>query len=134
MNLHPYLIFNGQAREALKLYTSALNIEHGEINSYKNSPVPHLPKHSDWIVHTDLIFNGNVIAMMADSPDLKLVNNPNVHLSLNFTNLEEMNGAFERLSHEGKITMPLEKQFWNATFGQLIDKFGIHWMMNCQHD
>ena len=33
----------------------------------------------------------------------------------------------------GKITMPLEKQFWNATFGQLIDQFGIHWMMNCDH-
>ena len=44
-----------------------------------------------------------------------------------------MKAAFNRLSQEGEITMPLEKQFWNATFGQLIDKFGIHWMMNCDH-
>ena len=45
----------------------------------------------------------------------------------------EIKIAFDRLSRGGKITMPLEKQFWNATFGQLIDQFGIHWMMNCDH-
>jgi len=26
--------------------------------------------------------------------------------------------------------MPLAKQFWGDTFGQLTDKFGIHWMVN----
>ena len=71
--------------------------------------------------------------MLADSPDQKLDKNPNIHISLNFSDLEEMKAAFNRLSQEGEITMPLEKQFWNATFGQLIDKFGIHWMMNCDH-
>ena len=72
--------------------------------------------------------------MFADSPDLKLTQNPNVHISLNYTDLEEMKSAFNRLSQGGEITMTLEKQFWNATYGQLIDQFGIHWMMNCDHN
>jgi len=28
--------------------------------------------------------------------------------------------------------MPLKKQFWGATFGMLTDKFGVHWMINCE--
>ena len=28
--------------------------------------------------------------------------------------------------------MPLQEQFWGATFGMLTDKFGIHWMFNCE--
>jgi uncharacterized glyoxalase superfamily protein PhnB len=23
-------------------------------------------------------------------------------------------------------------QFWGARFGMLVDKFGIHWMFNCE--
>jgi PhnB protein len=30
----------------------------------------------------------------------------------------------------GKITMPLQDQFWGATFGMLEDKFGVSWMFN----
>jgi len=44
-----------------------------------------------------------------------------------------MKVAFERLAEGGKITMPLEKQFWNATYGQLVDRFELHWMMNFDH-
>lgn len=29
--------------------------------------------------------------------------------------------------------MPLEKTFWNATFGMLTDKYGIQWMINYEH-
>ena len=28
--------------------------------------------------------------------------------------------------------MPLAKTFWEAYFGMFIDKFGIHWMVNCE--
>ena len=26
--------------------------------------------------------------------------------------------------------MPLAKQFWGGTYGQVTDKYGIHWMVN----
>ena len=34
MILHPYFIFNGEAREAITFYANALGITHGEINTY----------------------------------------------------------------------------------------------------
>ncbi|MEL0301274.1 MAG: VOC family protein, partial [Flavobacteriaceae bacterium] len=51
----------------------------------------------------------------------------------NYSDLEEMKVSFKQLAEVGKITMPLEKQFWNATYGQLVDRFGLHWMMNFNH-
>lgn len=133
MKLHPYLIFNGQAQKALDFYSDALGLEQSEVKTYENSPVPHSSEQKNWIMHATLNWKGETLIMLADSPDHKLEKNPNIHLSLNYNDVEEMKIAFDHLSQGGKITMPLEKQFWNATFGQLIDQFGIHWMMNCDH-
>ena len=41
--------------------------------------------------------------------------------------LEEM---FTKLSEGGTVTMPLEKQMWGDTFGMVLDRFGISWMVN----
>jgi len=27
--------------------------------------------------------------------------------------------------------MPLEKTFWSARFGMVVDRFGIPWLINC---
>ncbi len=133
MKLHPYFVFNGQAREALHFYCKALDITHGEIKTYGESPMPHAPEQKDWVVHAELIFEGETIAMFADSADAPLTKTPNIHISLNYTNLALMEKSFVQLAKGGKIDMPLEKKFWNATFGTLTDKFGIHWMMNFDH-
>lgn len=133
MKLHPYLVFNGQAKDAITFYTQALPVSLGHLGTYENSPVPNQPEHNDWIVHAELLYKDQTLLMISDSPDVGQGENPNVHISLNFDDLEQMKNAFHLLSEGGKVVMPLEKQFWNATFGQLIDCFGIHWMMNCDH-
>jgi PhnB protein len=46
---------------------------------------------------------------------------------------EEATRLFNALSADGKVTMPLQKTFWNATFGMCTDKFGIQWMVNYDH-
>ena len=37
---------------------------------------------------------------------------------------------FTKLSEGGTVTMPLEKQMWGDTFGMVLDRFGISWMVN----
>ncbi|MGB2086770.1 MAG: VOC family protein [Flavobacteriaceae bacterium] len=133
MTLHPYLIMNGQAREALAFYTQALGIEHSEIKTYENSPIPHSQEQKEWVMHAELLFKKQTIIMIADSSDIPLNDNPNIHLSLNYTDLESMKSAFAKLSEGGKIIQDLALQHWNATFGRLTDKYGLHWMMNCDH-
>jgi len=134
MKLDPYLIYQGQAEEAIAFYGVALGLEHGEINRYKDSPMPHTAAQKNWIMHCELLDQGRCIAMVADTTEVNSGNQ--IQLSLNYkaADLEKMKIAFDQLAEGGKITQPLEKQFWNATFGQLIDRFGIHWMMNCNHE
>ena len=43
---------------------------------------------------------------------------------------EEINSFFNNLSAGGKINHPLQQTFWGATFGDITDKFEIHWMFN----
>ena len=43
---------------------------------------------------------------------------------------EEIEAFFKALSAGGEVTMPLQDMFWNARFGMINDKFGIHWMLN----
>jgi hypothetical protein len=37
------------------------------------------------------------------------------------------------LAQGGHITMPFQKTFWTDGFGMLVDKFGVPWMVNVQH-
>ena len=58
----------------------------------------------------------------------------NFSLSVNTDSEEEARSVFEKLSAGGKVTMPLEKTFWNALFGMFTDKFGINWMVNYDYN
>ena len=38
---------------------------------------------------------------------------------------------FHELARDGPVVMPLEKTFWAALFGMVVDRFGIPWLINC---
>jgi PhnB protein len=42
----------------------------------------------------------------------------------------ELTGYFNGLSVGGTITQPLVMANWGDTFGMLVDKFGITWLVN----
>ena len=89
MKIFPYLIYAGNAEEAINFYVDTLD-EPGET------------------------YSGD-----------------NISLSIDFSDVDEMKLKFGKLAEGGKITMPVDDTFWGATFGMLIDKYGIHWMFNC---
>ena len=39
---------------------------------------------------------------------------------------------FHELSQDGTVVLPLEKTFWAARFGMVVDRFGIPWLINCE--
>jgi PhnB protein len=65
-------------------------------------------------------------------PGMPFTPGNNVHVNIDCESVDEIEKAFGALSQGGQVTMPLADQFWGARFGMLIDKFGIHWMMNCE--
>ena len=47
-------------------------------------------------------------------------------------NVAEEERIFAALSAGGQVAQPLQDTFWGARFGMLTDKFGMHWMFNCE--
>ncbi len=127
--LNPYLNFGGNAKEAMKFYQQVLG---GELNmqTFGETKMAQTPKEKDLIVHAALK-SGSITIMASDThPSMKLTVGNNVHLSVSGGDARKLTSAFEQLAKGGKVDMPLAKQFWGDTYGQVTDRFGVHWMIN----
>jgi PhnB protein len=132
MQVSPYLFFYGRTEEAMKFYQSALG---GELEISRNGDSPMSDDVSkewrDKVMHSTLKGDGFDI-MASDgregSPQEK---ESNISLAIGLADEAKAKEIFDKLSAGGKVTMPLEKMFWGALFGQFTDKYGIDWMVNC---
>ncbi|MCY3998043.1 MAG: glyoxalase/bleomycin resistance/extradiol dioxygenase family protein [Flavobacteriaceae bacterium] len=131
MVINPFILLNGEANQAIEFYCQSLDLKCTFKNTYENSPMPVSQSQKHWILHSELSRHNERFLMIADVNQTETGNI--ISLSLNFEDLDDMRHKFNSLSKGGKITRPIENQFWNAHYGELIDKFGIHWMFNCQN-
>lgn len=130
MKLIPYLHFNGNCEEALNTYIDILGGSGQVVSRFGDNPAFAVTDDfKNKVMHASIQFDGNVI-MMSDTTRRIYQGNGAV-MSINDGNEERIRLIFEKLATGGEVTMPLEKQFWGALFGQVIDKFGIHWMLSC---
>lgn len=127
--LTPYLTSSGQAAAAMKFYKSVLG---GELTmqTFGESKMAQKPEGNDLIIHAALK-NAGLTFMASDAmPSRQAKVGDNVHLSISGSDAERLTEVFNGLSQGGRVDTPLAKQFWGDAFGQLTDKFGIHWMVN----
>ncbi|MGB0922331.1 MAG: VOC family protein [Alphaproteobacteria bacterium] len=130
--LNPYIFFHGRAREALDLYAKALDGTIETIQTFGEAGMDHEdPSLKDQIMHAEFRA-GDIVIMAADGiPNANSVKGTNVELSIQLDDRNEQDRIFATLSEGGEVKMPLEEMFWGDRFGTLIDKFGIHWQLNC---
>ena len=133
--LHIYLNFQGNTEEAFNFYKSVFGGEFLMVQRFKDTPAADqvLASEQDKIMHIALPIGNGAIMMATDaleSMGQKLTDGDRYSLSISTESEEEANKIFSGLAHGGRITMPLQKQFWGALFGMLTDQFGIQWMVN----
>ena len=127
--LSPYLTFDGKTAEAMKFYQSVLG---GELRmqTFEESAVPTTPEDKDKIVHADLKNDSLSFMASVGNKEHPVHMGDNISMSIAGTDEAMLTKYFNELSAGGKVDMPLAKQFWGDIFGELTDKFGIHWMVN----
>src|SRR3954464_6586390 len=108
----PYLLFNGNAAEALAFYSKALN---GKIlfqQSFGEAPMPSTDDMKDKIMHAT--FQADKLTIMASDcpPDRAAIFGNSVNLSLNFPDVESIDKTFAAMSEGAKINMELQDTFW----------------------
>ncbi|WP_153801144.1 VOC family protein [Foetidibacter luteolus] len=130
MKLNPYLIFNGNAEEVLNFYKTALGGEIVMLSRYGDSPMPTDEDYKNKIMHSRLVFDGNLVMISDGMKGQPMPIGGNVQLSVEVESIERINEVFEKMSEGGTVSMELQDTFWGARFGMLIDKFGVSWMFN----
>ncbi len=131
-NVAPYLIFNGNCKEALEFYKTHLGGElfmttYGDASKHGGGNFP--PGNENKIIHGS-ITKGNFMMMASDTHAEAPVTGDNIQLCLQCDDRAEVDRLFSAFSEGGKINLKVEETFWGSYFGMVKDKFGIDWMLN----
>ncbi len=132
ISINPYLSFDGNCLDAMTFYKNALDAEL-ETMTVKGTPVEAEmpPEYQNKIMHSALKIDGKALLMGADiMPGSKLENGNNVQIIIQIDDEKKGETWFNNLSEGANVVMPWGKTFWGAMFGQLVDKYGITWMVN----
>ncbi len=133
MQFTPYLNFDGRCESAFKFYENAFGGKIAFLVTFANTPmgdkVP--PEWRNKVCHATLML-GDSTLMGADATPDRYEAIKGVSVSFVPKTKEEAERVFSKLSENGKVTMPLQKTFWAAAFGMVVDQFGIPWMINCE--
>lgn len=125
--LNPYLNFAGTAREAMEFYRGVLG---GEltVTTFKEFGFGD----GEGVMHAQLTTPLGFTLMASDVPP-GMEPSPvgqNISISLSGEDADVLRGYWEGLSDGAAITVPLSKQEWGDEYGQLVDRFGIPWMVD----
>ena len=129
-----YLTFNGNCREAFDFYRSVFGGDFDYISTFDELPEKYerSPEDSDRIMHVSLpVKNGLLMGSDMSSAMGNVDFGNNFSISVTTSSVAETDTFMERMSENGKVTMPAEKTFWGAYFGMCCDRFGINWMFSC---
>ena len=133
MRVNAYLLFDGRCEEAFRFYEKCLRGKIIAMLTHKGTPAEeHVPAGwRDKILHARLDI-GDQVLMASDSPPDRYEKPAGFSVSLQVKTPTEAERLFNALAEKGQIRMPLEKTFWSPSFGMLVDRFGIPWMINCE--
>lgn len=127
-SLTPYLVFDGNAREAMTFYADVLG---GQLDVMTFGQFGMEGEAADGVMHAHLLTDDGMRIMASDgAPGDTVVPGSQVNLCLNGDDLERVAAAFARLGEGGEVHVELAPQMWGDTFGQCRDRFGIVWMAN----
>lgn len=130
--LNPYLNFEGHTREVLDFYQRCFGGEIVEIMTFADAKMGTPPELDGQIMHAE--FKAEGIHFMASDcmPGQKLTQGNSISLCINFSDTAEQEKIFNALAAGGTVSHALADSFWGSKFGMLTDRFGVHWLLNCQ--
>ncbi|CAL9339158.1 VOC family protein [Streptomyces sp. enrichment culture] len=127
--LNPYLSFDGDARQAMEFYREVFGgeLRLSTFGEFGQTDAPH----ADKIMHGMLESPGGLTLMGADTPPgTEYAPGSSYAVSLSGDDESELRGYWEKLSGDGSVTVPLERQMWGDVFGMCTDRFGVPWMVD----
>lgn len=130
MRLKVHLVFPGNCEEALTFYKTALN---GKIDfifrkkEEKGIIVANADKEK--ISHMVVKTPHFELAGEDANHDQQVIFGNNNKLVLVFQGVEDCQRVFNLFAENGTVTVPFEKTFFSEGLGEVVDKYGIPWLI-----
>lgn len=136
MQVQPYLFFDGRCAEAVEFYRQAIGAQVVALMRYADAPEggdgcpdgvgPQPP--ADKVMHACLQV-GETQVMASDGfaqgrPEFR-----GISLSLSADDDVHARALFDALADGGRVEMPLGPSFFASSFGMVVDRFGVSWMV-----
>ena len=135
VQLDPYLSFgDGQARDAMEFYKRVFG---GTLDVMTFGDQPDMPDNdpslADKVMHSYLGGDNGIHLMGADTaPGMGEATASSTQVSLSGDDDAVLRGYWDALVDGGTVTVPLETAPWGDSFGMLVDRFGVPWLINIQ--
>ena len=134
MSVNPYINFPGNCREAVEYYAGVFQtgkpamMTFGEMPPDPNFAVPEEAK--DLVLHARLQISGTSVMFSDLFPGMKSTVGNNISLTVISTSRDEILNGFNKLREGGTVQMDLQQTFWSKLYGDLTDKYRIHWQFS----
>lgn len=129
LQLIPYLMMDGNAKEAIQFYEKALGAQvlfsqtFGEMPDNPEFPIPAEAKSR--ISHA-MVKIGESDLMFSDIfPGQPHQIGTQVTICISTDDVEKSKQFYESLQQEGQVNMPLQETFFSPSYGIVTDKFGV---------
>jgi PhnB protein len=124
--LTPYIV-STDAREQAEFYIQALG---GEVQSLMtHGQLPGAAEEiQDKVMHMVLSVAGGNVLFLSDAFG-PVGTEGSLAFGLAFDDVDTARQAYANLAEDGTQIYPLDLQAWGAYYGEVVDKFGIKWMI-----
>lgn len=136
LRLIPYLIMDGNSKEAIHFYEQALDAKilfyqtFGEMPENPEFPLPEEAK--DRVSHA-MIRVGESDLMFSDtSPGQPHQSGSQITICISTDDKEKATRIYEALKQDGQVNMPLQETFFSPAYGIVTDKFGVTFQINTE--
>lgn len=136
MQIQPYVFFDGRCEEAIAFYREALGAQVLMKLHYRDAPTggdggcgdgTGMPP-GDKVMHAALQIGGATLlvsdGLCGGDPRFE-----GVSLSIAADDDAQARRFFDALAAGGQVQQPFGPSFFASSFGMVVDKFGVHWMV-----
>jgi len=123
----PFLMFQGQAEEAINLYTSTF--DQSEILSMMRYG-PGQPGTEGSVMMASFSLHGQVFMANDSNVQHNFTFTPSISVYVTCDTEEEIDRVFATLSEGGGILMPLQAYPFSEKFAWISDRFGVSWQLS----
>ncbi|MBT2214649.1 VOC family protein [Virgibacillus dakarensis] len=124
LRLTPYLMMEGNAKEAIQFYEKTLDATIVTVQTY-GEVLPTCPSAIKEHVGHAMLKVGETDLIFSDTPGPPIKKGNQVMISISTNDVEKTKRIFEALQLDGKVNQPLEETPFSPAFGNVTDKFGV---------